>query len=73
MHGMEVSSEKGLVLVPSYDFKCSTCGATREVFIHHKEYEKYIVRCEVDYKPMERVFSAPAIKFNGSGFYSTGG
>jgi putative FmdB family regulatory protein len=59
--------------MPTYDFKCSTCGAMREVFIHHKEYEKYVVRCEVDYKPMERVFSAPAIKFNGTGFYSTGG
>lgn len=60
--------------MPNYDFKCPTCGATREVFIHHKEYEKYVVRCAVDYKIMERIYSAPpAIKFNGSGFYSTGG
>lgn len=74
MHGMEVSSTEGLVLMPNYDFKCLTCGSMREVFIYHKEYEKYIVRCEIDYKPMERVYSAPpAIKFNGTGFYSTGG
>jgi putative FmdB family regulatory protein len=59
--------------MPTYDFKCPVCEATREVFIYHKDYEKYIVRCEVDYKPMVRVFSAPAVKFKGSGFYSTGG
>jgi predicted nucleic acid-binding Zn ribbon protein len=23
--------------------------------------------------PMERVYTAPAVKFNGTGFYSTGG
>ena len=74
MHGMEVPSKKGLVLMPTYDFKCGTCGAMREVFIYHKEYEKYAVRCAVDYKIMERVYPAPpAIKFNGTGFYSTGG
>lgn len=61
--------------MPTYDFKCNTCNATREVFIYHKDYEKYVVRCETldCYKPMERVYSAPVIKFNGSGFYSTGG
>ena len=75
MWSMEVLAEERLVLVPNYDFKCNTCGSTREQFIHHKDYEKYIVRClTLDcYKPMQRVYTVPAVKFNGPGFYSTGG
>jgi len=75
MWSMEVLGEKRLVLMPNYDFKCNTCGSTREQFIHHKDYEKYIVRClTLDcYKPMQRIYTVPAVKFNGSGFYSTGG
>ena len=61
--------------MPTYDFKCWVCEATREVFIYHKDYETYVVRCDtIDcYNEMQRIISAPAIKFNGSGFYSTGG
>jgi putative FmdB family regulatory protein len=72
---MEVLAEKWLVLMPNYDFKCSTCGTTREQFIYHKDYEKYVVRCPKlgCNQPMERVYSVPAIKFKGTGFYSTGG
>jgi hypothetical protein len=42
MWSVEVLGEERLVLVPNYDFKCNTCGSTREQFIHHKDYEKYI-------------------------------
>lgn len=41
--------------MPLHNFTCSSCGSTREVFIYHKDYERYIVRCSVDYFPMERV------------------
>ncbi|NDB58939.1 zinc ribbon domain-containing protein [bacterium] len=58
--------------MPNYDFKCM-CGSTREVFIYHKDYEKYVVRCDKCYQPMERVYTVPGIKFKGPGFYSTGG
>ena len=53
----------------------SICGTTREQFIYHKDYEGYIVRCPKlgCNKPMDRLYSAPAIKFKGTGFYSTGG
>jgi putative FmdB family regulatory protein len=75
MQSMEVLAEKWLVLVPNYDFKCNTCGNTREQFIYHKDYEGYVVRCPTldCNKPMERVYTVPGIKFNGPGFYSTGG
>ena len=71
---MEVSSEERVVLMPTYDFKCHECGETREVNIKHKEYDKYQVMCSNGhYLPMQRVYTAPAVKFNGTGFYSTGG
>lgn len=60
--------------MPTYEFQCPDCGKTREVNIKHSEYEKYQVMCSNEhYKPMIRVYTAPAIKFNGTGFYSTGG
>lgn len=60
--------------MPTYDFKCIECNETREVSIKHSEYEKYKVMCSNGhYIPMSRVYTAPAVKFNGTGFYSTGG
>ena len=60
--------------MPIYDFSCFTCGNIREQFIYHKEYEGYIVRCPTlnCNKTMKRIYSVPAVKFNGTGFYSTG-
>jgi len=61
--------------MPTYEFKCFDCGNTREQFIYQEQYEKYVVRCPTldCNKPMKRIYSAPAVKFNGTGFYSTGG
>jgi putative FmdB family regulatory protein len=72
---MEILAEKWMVLVPNYDFECVFCGNTREQFIHHKDYEKYVVRCPTldCNQPMKRIYTVPAVKFKGSGFYSTGG
>jgi len=75
MQSMEILAKKWLVLMPNYIFKCNTCGNTREQFIYHKDYERYIVRCPTldCNEPMKRTYTAPGIKFNGPGFYSTGG
>jgi len=61
--------------VPTYEFLCPICGTTREQFIYHKDYEGYIVRCPKlgCNKPMDRLYTPPAIRFKGTGFYSTGG
>ena len=55
--------------MPNYDYKCDTCSSQREVY---KEFgdDTVPVCCE---KSMTRVWSAPGVKFNASGFYSTGG
>jgi predicted nucleic acid-binding Zn ribbon protein len=53
----------------TYDYKCSVCSGTQEI-------EKPMGS---DWTPtccnqsMERIWVAVPVKFNGSGFYSTGG
>lgn len=60
--------------MPTYDFQCPECGEKREVFIYHKELDKYKVMCSNGhYEPMIRIYSAPPVHFKGSGFYTTGG
>ena len=55
--------------MPVYEYKCDKCGIT-------VEYERGFddtttpICCGI---AMGRVWSAPAVKFNGTGFYSTGG
>ena len=53
--------------MPNYDFKCDTCGSVLEVN------DPTPMPCTTCGMTMVRIWSAPAIKFNGSGFYSTGG
>lgn len=54
--------------MPVYDYACE-CGNTRTqtVSIQVKDF-KAICDCG---KEMKRVYAAPNIKFNGSGFYTT--
>ena len=53
----------------TYDYKCSVCGGTQEI-------QKPMgsdwtpVCCE---QSMQQIYTAPPIKFNTGGFYSTGG
>jgi predicted nucleic acid-binding Zn ribbon protein len=69
---MEVSRTKRLVLVASYEYKCDadlevvtiTRGMTEDEIVPY---------CDKCNEPMSRLYSAPPVKFNGSGFYSTGG
>lgn len=54
--------------MPVYDYACE-CGntCTETVSIQVKDF-KAICGCG---KEMKRVYAAPNIKFNGSGFYTT--
>ena len=51
--------------MPRYDFKCETCLSIIEVT------ENIPPMCTTCHGTMVRVWSAPAVKFNGSGFYTT--
>ncbi len=53
--------------MPLYDFKCSACTEVQETN------ENIPPACGTCGETMHRIWSAPAIKFNGTGFYSTGG
>lgn len=53
--------------MPLYDFKCETCNDVIEIN------EPIPPACETCGMTMMRIWSAPAVQFKGSGFYSTGG
>ncbi|MBW8012646.1 MAG: hypothetical protein FVQ83_15630 [Chloroflexi bacterium] len=54
--------------MPSYNFKCNVCGQVFEKHLPVHNNQK-IVACPNGHKHVERVYSAPAIVFKGSGFY----
>jgi putative FmdB family regulatory protein len=72
MHGMEVSPKKGMVLMASYEYQCKEDASTQTIQRGMTD-DEIIPLCDSCNSPMERVYSTPAIKFNGTGFYSTGG
>lgn len=53
--------------MPAYDFKCETCTTVIETN------ENIATMCTTCNGTMTRVWSSVAVKFNGLGFYSTGG
>lgn len=55
--------------MPTYDYKCDKCKITIEFERGFGE-DREPTCCQAT---MSRVYSAPAVKFNGTGFYSTGG
>jgi putative FmdB family regulatory protein len=55
--------------MPIYEFKCRKCGAHLEVF--QKVSDKPPVRCRKCGGRLEKLLSAPAIQFKGSGWYVT--
>jgi putative FmdB family regulatory protein len=57
----------GLEKMPRYDFKCETCTEIIETT------DNIPPVCTTCNGTMTRVWSTVAVKFNGSGFYSTGG
>lgn len=56
----------------SYEYKCN---ADSEVVIISRGMteDEIIPYCDTCNQPMSRVYSPPPVKFNGTGFYSTGG
>jgi putative FmdB family regulatory protein len=53
--------------MPLYEYRCGVCGAKEEV--SHKFYEAPISRCQSCDNVLKKVITAPAIHFNGPGFY----
>jgi putative FmdB family regulatory protein len=53
--------------MPLYDFKCECCLEVVEIN------EPIPPACNTCGNTMMRIWSAPAVQFKGSGFYSTGG
>jgi len=53
--------------MPLYDFKCNYCKEVIEIN------DPTPPSCSTCGNPMMRIWSAPAVQFKGSGFYSTGG
>jgi len=56
-------------LMPIYEFECRKCKARREVL--QKLNDKHPVKCLSCGGRLERVASAPAIQFKGTGWYVT--
>ena len=72
MYGMEVPSEEQVVLVASYEYKCNNDSEVVIVTRSMTE-DEIIPYCDTCNEPMARVYTAAPVKFNGTGFYSTGG
>jgi putative FmdB family regulatory protein len=62
-----INNLEGFFKMPRYDYKCSVCSGQIE-FEKAINEDKYPVCCN---QSMQRLWSAPAAIFNGSGFYST--
>lgn len=72
MYSVEVPSKERLVLMASYEYKCSADNQLVTISRGMTE-DEIIPYCDTCNEPMSRVYSAPPVKFNGTGFYSTGG
>jgi predicted nucleic acid-binding Zn ribbon protein len=69
---MEVPRKERLVLVASYEYKCNADSEVVTIIRGMTE-DEIIPYCDKCNEPMSRLYSAPPVKFNGTGFYSTGG
>jgi predicted nucleic acid-binding Zn ribbon protein len=58
--------------VASYDYKCDN-DLTVITISRGMTEDEIIPYCDKCNEPMSRLYSAPPVKFNGTGFYSTGG
>jgi len=56
----------------SYEYRCSA-DLTAVTISRGMTEDEIIPYCDLCNRPMGRVYSAPPVKFNGTGFYSTGG
>jgi putative FmdB family regulatory protein len=56
--------------MPLYEYKCQSCGKTFEVIQKFSD-EPLKTHPECNGGPVEKILSAPAIQFKGSGWYVT--
>jgi len=56
----------------SYDYKCNADDFSITINRSMSE-DEILPYCDTCNEPMIRIYSAPPVKFNASGFYSTGG
>lgn len=56
----------------TYEYKCNDDSEVVIVTRGMTE-DEIIPYCDICNEPMSRLYSPPPVKFNGSGFYSTGG
>jgi len=57
--------------MPTYEYKCDACGTTMDKQVEMEDRDN-VWECSCG-EPMRRVYTAVPVKFNGRGFYSTGG
>jgi putative FmdB family regulatory protein len=55
--------------VPLYEYRCTKCGHQFEKIQTFSAPD--VKECPVCQSPVERLISAPAVHFSGSGFYAT--
>jgi putative FmdB family regulatory protein len=55
--------------MPIYEYQCHKCKTQTEVF--QKVSDKPLIKCEKCGGRLEKLISAPAIQFKGSGWYVT--
>lgn len=55
--------------MPLYEYRCTSCGERIEVLQHLGE--AWLTECPSCHGALERLISAPALQFKGSGFYIT--
>ncbi len=55
--------------MPLYEYRCTRCGARVEAL--QRVSEPPLVTCGACGGPLERLISAPALQFKGSGWYVT--
>ena len=55
--------------MPTYDYRCETCGKTFEVFQSFSEDPLTECPDKSCTGTVKKIFSAPGISFKGSGFY----
>lgn len=56
--------------MPTYEYECPSDNTRMELSLSYDHEPPVCVVCG---DTLRRVYTAPAIKFNGTGFYSTGG
>lgn len=58
--------------MPNYEYKCDDCGTLEEHQRSVNDRDEFPI-CQYCTRVMRRLIHATPVKFNGSGFYSTGG